>query len=302
MDALFYDFKQAYFIRNGPLLADTLSPIALSRDPNRLQLFNSQSNDYSITSDVKYQVLHYDKSMEMTKAEANAWVDIYIAYWKALGPILRAESLDHDPDWSRVYDSWKELANALIKGYSSGGFPSWTVPCLYMVGRHLRIFAIKADESARSASGGIQMKTGGFQDDIASDFGKNEKLEDAARVINRIFTLCISDRYVAINTRSFSATLCQEYGRLKLCNRAALEESRKWALYYTTNLLFKTYFKLNSVSLSKNILRALNASRTDMPPLEAFPRSHIVTFKYYVGVIFFLEENYKQVHILFSVQ
>lgn len=32
-----------------------------------------------------------------------------------------------------------------------------------------------------------------------------------------------------------------------------------------------------------------------MPPLEAFPRSHIVTFKYYVGVIFFLEEDYKQV-------
>lgn len=87
------------------------------------------------------------------------------------------------------------------------------------------------------------------------------------------------------------------YGRLKLCNRAALEESRKWALYYTTNLLFKTYFKLNSVSLSKNILRALNASKTDMPPLESFPRSHIVTFKYYVGVIFFLEENYKQVYI-----
>ena len=32
-----------------------------------------------------------------------------------------------------------------------------------------------------------------------------------------------------------------------------------------------------------------------MPTLEAFPKSHIVTFKYYVGVIFFLEEDYKQV-------
>jgi len=29
-----------------------------------------------------------------------------------------------------------------------------------------------------------------------------------------------------------------------------------------------------------------------MPPVEAFPMSHIVTFKYYVGVILFLEENY----------
>ena len=77
-------------------------------------------------------------------------------------------------------------------------------------------------------------------------------------------------------------------------SRAPLEESRKWGLYYTTNLLFKTYFKLNSIGLSKNILRALSASRTDMPVLEAFPRSHIVTFKYYVGVIQFLEEDYAQ--------
>ena len=77
-------------------------------------------------------------------------------------------------------------------------------------------------------------------------------------------------------------------------SRAPLEESRKWGLYYTTNLLFKTYFKLNSIGLSKNILRALSASKTDMPILDAFPKSHIVTFKYYVGVIQFLEEDYVQ--------
>ena len=53
--------------------------------------------------------------------------------------------------------------------------------------------------------------------------------------------------------------------------------------------------QLNSISLSKNIIRALDASKVDMPPLEAFPKSHIVTFKYYVGVILFLEEKYAQV-------
>jgi hypothetical protein len=31
-----------------------------------------------------------------------------------------------------------------------------------------------------------------------------------------------------------------------------------------------------------------------MPPIEAFPKSHIVTFKYYVGVIFFLDESYEK--------
>lgn len=80
-----------------------------------------------------------------------------------------------------------------------------------------------------------------------------------------------------------------------MVSRAPIEESRKWAIYSIVNLLFKTYFKLNSISLSKNILKALQASKGDMPELELFPKSHQVTFKYYVGVIQFLEEDYKQV-------
>ncbi len=57
------------------------------------------------------------------------------------------------------------------------------------------------------------------------------------------------------------------------------------------NLLFKTYFRLNSASLSRNVLRALNAYKGDMPALSAFPTSQQVTFKYYEGVLDLLEEN-----------
>jgi len=32
-----------------------------------------------------------------------------------------------------------------------------------------------------------------------------------------------------------------------------------------------------------------------MPELDAFPQSHIITFKYYFGVIQFLEEDYAAV-------
>jgi len=53
--------------------------------------------------------------------------------------------------------------------------------------------------------------------------------------------------------------------------------------------------QLNSISLSKNIMRSLQASKADMPPLDAFPKSQQVTFKYYAGVISFLEEDYVQV-------
>ena len=34
-----------------------------------------------------------------------------------------------------------------------------------------------------------------------------------------------------------------------------------------------------------------------MPPIETFPKSHIVTFHYYLGVILFLDENYVQVPV-----
>ena len=81
--------------------------------------------------------------------------------------------------------------------------------------------------------------------------------------------------------------------------RAPLEESRKWGIYFIINLLFKTYFKLNSVSLSRTILKALSAYQGDMPPLGSFPSSQQVTFKYYAGVLAFLEENYQEVRNTF---
>lgn len=196
MDALFDDFKHAHSQESGPLLATTITPIAPPEDPNRLRKFYRESDDYSIAADVRYQITHYDRSVQIKKQEANAWIEVYIAFWKALSPILDAGEGASRADWSRVYESWKEVTNTLIKGYNAGHFEAWTVPCLYIVGRYLRMFAIRADANAKAANGGMQMTTGGFQDDIASDVGKNEKLEDAARVINRIFTLCISDRYV----------------------------------------------------------------------------------------------------------
>lgn len=54
------------------------------------------------------------------------------------------------------------------------------------------------------------------------------------------------------------------------------------------------------MGLSKNLLRALNASAVDLPEMEAFPKSQIVTFKYYVGVIHFLDENYAEVCTLWQ--
>ncbi|KAL9614222.1 MAG: hypothetical protein Q9167_001310 [Letrouitia subvulpina] len=268
MNRLFYTFQEAHLLFSGPLLSTTLTPIAPASDPHALHQLHVDTNVFSVAGDIRGCI--ENSTLRLSKAETNAWVDIYVAYWKAIGEIGRAESGKHRDDWAvRVYEAWKEVTNFVIRGYTSAGFGAWTLPCLYVAGKYLRIFAIKADEERgkQNGAGGGFREVDRLGDDIAATFEKNELLEDAARVINRIFTLCISDR-------------------------APLEESRKWGLYYTTNLLFKTYFKLNSIGLSKNILRALESSKTDMPPMEAFPKSHTVTFKYYVGLIHFLDEDY----------
>lgn len=270
MEVLCREYWQANQESSGPLLADTISPIAPPSYLNRLDAIHRDTNAATISRDISYHLTKTaNAAIQYPNPEISSWTEIYSAYWYAIGTILGAERTTTRPDWTKVYEAWKDVANTVIKGYSSGVLEAWTLPVLYAAGKHLRTFAIKADESARASGGDANFNAGGLQEDIEGDFGKNEKLEDAARVINRMFTLCISDR-------------------------APLEESRKWGLYYTTNLLFKTYFKLNSIGLSKNILRALSASRTDMPALEVFPSSHIVTFKYYVGVIQFLEEDYAQ--------
>lgn len=194
MDILFQNFEQAQRDGSGPLLSTTILPLAPSDDPNRLRTLFSSANSLSIQQVIRTGLLaHSNTEIRFSKAEGNAWVDVYVAFWKAIGELVAAEESVR-PQWEKVYEAWKEVTNVLIKGYSSAGFEAWTVPCLYVAGRYLRIFAIKADESPRSKN--VVGLSTVMQDDIAGDWGRNDRLEDAARVINRIFNLSISDRYV----------------------------------------------------------------------------------------------------------
>jgi hypothetical protein len=86
------------------------------------------------------------------------------------------------------------MANQLIRGYTNCGFEAWTVPCLYVAGKYMRIFAIKADEATGNNTGAITT----FQDDFNPEAEKNEKLEDAARQLNRIFQICLADRFAML--------------------------------------------------------------------------------------------------------
>ena len=235
MDFLVLDFHVAQRGGKGHLLSTTLLPESPQDDPTRLKRIFSASNLHDIESDLRSSLLTTRSGLNMTRAEGNAWVDLYASYYRTVREIVYYSEGRGTSDHTSIYDAWKEMTNVLIRGYSSGHFQAWTIPCLYVAGKYLRIFAIKADEHARS---GKPVTYGSsLSDDIDSSINKNEKLEDAARVINRIFQLCISDRYVAISLFCLNKVL--------ICYRAPLENSRKWGLYYATNLLFKTYFKVS---------------------------------------------------------
>lgn len=193
MASIFADFDDGQRRGYGPRLAASLVPVAPAEHPDRLHSFYNAYNASSLSSDLRYSLFHM-RNLRLPKQEQTTWIEIFSAYWKAAGEIIAV----HDPNargsWERTFDAWRDVANALIRGYTSGSLEAWSLPCLYVVGKYLRLFAIYADKEIRSQD---SVGFGGrFQDDMITD-SDNPKLEEAARIINRMFTLCLNDRYVS---------------------------------------------------------------------------------------------------------
>jgi hypothetical protein len=201
VDTVFEDFAIAHEDPSGPngyLLATTISPEPPKHDLGRLYNFRNGINNFSVRADLQYK-LQYNPSLRLTKKETSAWLEVFVVYHKFVGTLLAAEELQNvgrtnDADWARVYDEWKEVVNTMFRGYQASTFSAWTIPCLYVGVKYLRVFGIKADQkTASQRESGITF--GGVQEEDAFDpSSTNEKLEDAARQINRIFGLCIGDR------------------------------------------------------------------------------------------------------------
>lgn len=217
MASIFADFKEAQRIGSGHGLAAALNPVAPPDEPQRLYDFYYFTNPGSVSPGLRYYLFH-DNGPRLSKHEQTTWTNVFFAFWNAVGELLKFDESPPRGNWVKMFDAWKEVANVLIKGYSGGVLQAWTLPCLYTVGKYLRIFAMRADAEIEAQGGGV----GSFQDDF--EFDKSAKLEDAARTINRMFILCLSDR-------------------------SPLENSRKWGIYDTTNMMFKTYFKVSGLFL-----------------------------------------------------
>ena len=202
MDLLFADFQNAQANESGPFLAATLSPVPPPFNLHRLEAIYNTIPKATAEQTIGYNLTRsFTRTLKYPSPEVTVWTDIYVAYYRALGDILAAKDADQKglstDHWVKVYSSWKILANNVIKGYNDGVLQAWTLPVMYLVGKFLRQFAVKADESAKKSDSGIAMDAmATLQDDIAGEeYGKNDQLEEAARTINRMFISCHSDRY-----------------------------------------------------------------------------------------------------------
>ncbi|KIS68384.1 uncharacterized protein UMAG_03478 [Mycosarcoma maydis] len=158
-----------------------------------------------------------------------------------------------------AFDAYNSVVSAFVRYFSTLTPGRWALPLLRILCLNLRWLAVQADSAAHIASvSNTWAPTRSTQ--------PNKRLEECARQLNKAFSACIADR------------------------NADMHESRKWGTYEVVGMVFKTYFRLKSVGLCRNILRAINAA--DLPDLCAYPRSQQVTFRYYVGVLAFLNEEY----------
>jgi hypothetical protein len=92
MDPIFEGFKKAYEEGNGYDLSMTLSPVDPHDEPDRLYKFFRSTNFAQVKKDFQYRIL-YDSAtpFKLPAEEGSGWVEVYLAYWKAVGEVLNAE-------------------------------------------------------------------------------------------------------------------------------------------------------------------------------------------------------------------
>ena len=65
-----------------------------------------------------------------------------------------------------------------------------------MIGKYLRLFAIKSDEERRRTSADPSGGASLMQDDFDPELESQGQLRDCEQHLKRMFTLCLNDRYV----------------------------------------------------------------------------------------------------------
>lgn len=94
MEGHFEEFRNAYKARSGYSLAQTLQPFSPVNKPDKLRSIWLSTNSQDVKNDVKYMLLGRSsgsRKFKLDYEETNGWVEVYSAYWKAIGEILKVE-------------------------------------------------------------------------------------------------------------------------------------------------------------------------------------------------------------------
>lgn len=184
----------------------------------------------------------------------HAWNDVCIQYVRCGAMLFGPSARTRKPadSWHLAAEAIQSAVGIFLRVFSSLAPGRWAIPVLRALLADLRWVSRCADDAANAAS--RESRT------------SHAHLEECARLLNKAFTACIADRH------------------------PVLEQSKKWGTYAMVGIVFATYFQLKSIALCKNIVRALGAG--DLPPLDAFPRAQAVTFRYYMGRLAFMDEDY----------
>lgn len=93
MNELFEDFAKAHAAQGGYMLAQTLSPVSPPGQPQRLRSIWQSTNSHSVKGDIKHFIkTNTSQRRGLDNDEINGWVEVYTAYWKAVGEIQAGES------------------------------------------------------------------------------------------------------------------------------------------------------------------------------------------------------------------
>lgn len=80
------------------------------------------------------------------------------------------------------------------------------------------------------------------------------------------------------------------YFQVAITDRTAGPASKRWGALDVVIQLFKLYFRLNNLKLCKTLTKHVETAH--FIPLEQFPMSQQVTYRYYVGRLAMFDGDY----------
>lgn len=167
-----------------------------------------------------------------------------------------------------AYDSLVEAVSPLLKLFREAP-DAWMVEPLVGLATSLRLSAAAADAAA---SGGGGQAGGGRPASAGNGSGgaSTKALESCGAVLQRCF-----------------AASMQGGGPP---GGGGGGPGKKGAALPIVVTLFRVYFALNTLRLSKNLIAAVNSRQ--FPPLDAFPRGQVVAYQYFTGRLALFDEDY----------